>query len=88
MCNSGKNELSGTFIAVFILRSYVSRGLGEGHLFMGNTEVICYTLGIGLMAIGTGAWRVRAARRQRWTENQYWRELFVRLERERSGPLG
>ena len=55
---------------------------------MGNTEVICYTLGIGLMAIGTGAWRVRAARRQRWTENQYWRELFVRLERERSGPLG
>ena len=59
-----------------------------GHLFMGTTEVICYTVGVGLMALGAGALRARAARRQRWIENQSWRELFVRLERERSGPLG
>lgn len=59
-----------------------------GHLLMGTTEVIYCTVGIVLMALGAGAWRVRAARRQRWMENQSWRELFVRLERERSGSRG
>ena len=59
-----------------------------GHLLMGTTEVSYYMVGIMLMALGAGAWRVRTARRQRWMENQSWRELFVRLERERSGSRG
>lgn len=58
-----------------------------GHLFVGTTEFICYAVGLGLMTVLGGTWRAARARRQRWAENQSWRELMMRLESERGGSL-
>jgi len=57
------------------------------HPLFGTNEFMCYAAGVGLTAL-FGTLRVARVRRQRWADNQSWRELMVRVERERSGLLG
>jgi hypothetical protein len=58
------------------------------HPLLGTTEFIFYAAGFGFMVLLGVVWRVARARRQRWAENQSWRELMVRVERERTGSWG
>ena len=52
-----------------------------------TNEYMYFAAGFGLTAL-LGTLRVARARRQRWADNQSWRELMVRVERERSGLPG
>jgi hypothetical protein len=58
------------------------------HPFFGTNEMMYYAAGFGFIVLMGGVWRAARTRRQQWAENQSWRELMVRMDRERSGSLG